>query len=231
MKLVQSSLKSNSEGKEHTRWNPCIFSCDKFFFHAHNTILQSTHAWWKRNIFWRALTKLLYEAGPLFARARSQAEKKPNKRRRCVRKKMRKEKPMIFLRWRKVKAVAAEQTSVGRNLRSISEQAISLSKQKGGYRGLSFGKKGERGEWKGAEMEENRWSTFVGSPVEQSGNRIDNFTSFLDYRIRGSPRRSYTVIVSHSSHQPRIFRKWQTAFRNCSRKIVYYKWVYLNILL
>lgn len=29
---------------------------------------------------------------------------------------------MIFLWWRKVKAVAAEQTSVGRNLRSISEQ-------------------------------------------------------------------------------------------------------------
>lgn len=103
---------------------------------------------------------------------------------------MRKEKPMIFLRWRKVKAVAAEQTSVGRNLRSISEQAISLNKQKGGYRGLSFGKKGGRGGRKGAEMEENRWSTFVGSPVEQSGNRIDNFTSFLDYRIRGSPRRS-----------------------------------------
>lgn len=32
---------------------------------------------------------------------------------------------MIFLRWRKVKAVAAEQTSVGRNLRSISEQGPS----------------------------------------------------------------------------------------------------------
>lgn len=38
---------------------------------------------------------------------------------------MRKGKPMIFLRWRKVKAVAAEQTSVGRNLRSISEQGPS----------------------------------------------------------------------------------------------------------
>lgn len=36
-----------------------------------------------------------------------------------------KEKPMIFLRWSKVKAVAAEQTSVGRNLRSISEQGPS----------------------------------------------------------------------------------------------------------
>lgn len=32
---------------------------------------------------------------------------------------------MIFLWWRKVKAVAAEQTSVGRNLRSISEQEAS----------------------------------------------------------------------------------------------------------
>lgn len=32
---------------------------------------------------------------------------------------------MIFLRWRKVKAVAAEQTSVGRNLRSISKQGPS----------------------------------------------------------------------------------------------------------
>lgn len=40
-------------------------------------------------------------------------------------KKMRKEKPMIFLRWCKVKAVAAEQTSVGRNLRSISKQGPS----------------------------------------------------------------------------------------------------------
>lgn len=104
---------------------------------------------------------------------------------------MRKEKPMIFLRWRKVKAVAAEQTSVGRNLWSISKQAISLSKQKDGYRGLSFGKKGGRGGWKRAKMGENCWSTFVGSSVERSGNRIDNFTSFLDYRIRGSPRRFY----------------------------------------
>lgn len=55
--------------------------------------------------------------------------KKPNKKmvriRKKAQKKMRKEKPMIFLRWRKVKAVAAEQTSVGRNLRSISEQGPS----------------------------------------------------------------------------------------------------------
>lgn len=99
------------------------------------------------------------ERASFFARARSQAEKKPNKRRQCVRKKarkkMRKEKPMIFLRWRKVKAVAAEQTSVGRNLRSISEQAISLSKQKGGHRGLSFGRKGRRRREE-VEMRENR---------------------------------------------------------------------------
>lgn len=76
-------------------------------------------------------------------RACSQADrmwKKPNKKvmhqekgeeeeqegRRTTKKKTtKKEKPMIFLRWRKVKAVAAEQTSVGRNLRSISEQGPS----------------------------------------------------------------------------------------------------------
>lgn len=63
-------------------------------------------------------------------RARSQVGRN-RIRRWCIRKKelkkkkMRKEKPMIFLRWRKVKAVAAEQTSVGRNLRSISEQGPS----------------------------------------------------------------------------------------------------------
>jgi len=57
--------------------------------------------------------------------------KKPNKKvvhqeeGDVKKKKMRKEKPMIFLRWCKVKVVAAEQTSVGRNLRSISKQGPS----------------------------------------------------------------------------------------------------------
>lgn len=127
---------------------------------------------------------------------------------------MRIEKPMIFLRQRNVKAVAAEQTSVGRNLRSISEQAISLSKQKGGHRGLSFGKKvegatvggngiaGQGGE-KGRDGRESLIDLCRWPSVERrcfSGNRIDNFTSFLDYRIRGSPR----IVRSNQSHRHRI---------------------------
>jgi hypothetical protein len=88
---------------------------------------------------------------------------------------MRKEKPMIFLRWRKVKAVAAEQTSVGRNLRSISEQGPSnLAEQtKRWPPWVIFRKKEVGGQSSGGRRRGARWRESLIDPLSVAPSNGD----------------------------------------------------------